>query len=72
MKMWQSRRAPDATRPPGRTLRRRMFATGAATAIVAAVAPLALGSTAAQAALAPGTPLKTLARRQAAGTSAAT
>ena len=35
MKMWQSRRAPDATRPPGRTRRRRMFATGAATAIVA-------------------------------------
>ena len=61
MKMWQSRRAPDATRLPGRTRRRRMFATGAATAIVAAVAPLALGSTAAHAALAPGTPLKTLA-----------
>ncbi len=65
MKMWQSRLAPDATRPPGRALRRRMFATGAVTVIVAAVAPLAIGSTAAQAALAPGTPLKTLA--QAAG-----
>ena len=35
--------------------------SGAATAVVAALAPLALGSTAAQAALAPGTPLKTLA-----------
>ncbi len=70
--MWQSRRAPDATRSPGSAPRRRMFATGAATAIVAAVAPLTIGSTAAQAALAPGTPLKTLARRQAAGTSAVT
>jgi endo-1,4-beta-xylanase len=61
MKMWQSRLAPDAARPPGRTLRRRLFVTGAVTAVVAAAAPLALGSTAAQAALAPGTPLKTLA-----------
>ena len=61
MKTWQSRRAPDATSPPGRSFRRRIFATGAATAVVAALAPLALGSTAAQAALAPGTPLKTLA-----------
>jgi endo-1,4-beta-xylanase len=61
MKMWQSRRAPDAVSPPGRSLRRRIFATGAATAVVAALAPLAIGSTAAQAALAPGTPLKTLA-----------
>jgi endo-1,4-beta-xylanase len=42
-----------------------MFATWAATAVVAAMASLAIGSTAAQAALAPGTPLKTLA--QAAG-----
>jgi endo-1,4-beta-xylanase len=41
-----------------------VFAIGAATAIAAAVAPLTIGS-AAQAALAPGTPLKTLA--QAAG-----
>ena len=65
MKMWQSRLAPGAAKPPGSALRRRMFAAGAATAIVAAVAPLAIGSTAAQAALAPGTPLKTLA--QAAG-----
>ena len=65
MKMWQSRQAPDAARPPGRSLRRRILATGAATAVVAALAPLAIGSTAAQAALAPGTPLKTLA--QAAG-----
>ena len=61
MKTWQSRRAPDATSPPGRSLRRRIFATGAATAVVAALAPLAIGNTAAQAALAPGTPLKTLA-----------
>ena len=58
--MWQSRRAHDATRSPGRAPRRRMFAIGAATAIAAAVAPLTIGS-AAQAALAPGTPLKTLA-----------
>jgi endo-1,4-beta-xylanase len=65
MKMWQSRLAPGAIKPPSSALRRRMLAAGAATAIVAAVAPLTFGSTAAQAALAPGTPLKTLA--QAAG-----
>jgi endo-1,4-beta-xylanase len=61
MKMWQSRLAPDAARTPGRRLRRRLFVTGAVTAVVAATAPLALGGTAAQAALASGTPLKTLA-----------
>jgi endo-1,4-beta-xylanase len=65
MKMWRSRLAPDATRPPGDTSRRRMLATGTVTAVVAALASLAIGGTAAQAALAPGTPLKTLA--QAAG-----
>jgi endo-1,4-beta-xylanase len=65
MKRWKSSLAPDATRPSGRPARRRIFAAGAATAVVAAVAPLALGSGTAQAALAPGTPLKTLA--QAAG-----
>jgi endo-1,4-beta-xylanase len=62
--MWRSRPAPDATTPPGRASRRRIFAIGAATAVAAAMAPLAMGGTA-QAALAPGTPLKTLA--QAAG-----
>jgi endo-1,4-beta-xylanase len=62
--MWRSRPAPDATRSPGSTSRRRMFAAGAVTATVAAMATLAIGGTA-QAALAPGTPLKTLA--QAAG-----
>jgi endo-1,4-beta-xylanase len=41
--------------------RSRLLATGAATAVVAAMAPLAIGATAAQATLAPGTPLKTLA-----------
>ncbi len=65
MKKRRSRPAPDAIRPPGGALRRRMYATGAVTAVVAAMAPLAIGSTAAQATLAPGTPLKTLA--QAAG-----
>ena len=44
-----------------RMRRSRLLATGAATAVVAAMAPLAIGTTAAQAALAPGTPLKTLA-----------
>src|SRR6516165_4875012 len=39
-----------------------MLVAGAATATVAAMAPLAIGGTAAQAALAPGTPLKTLAQ----------
>jgi endo-1,4-beta-xylanase len=62
--MWRSRPAPDATRSPGSASRRRMFAAGAITTAVAAMATLAIGSTA-QAALAPGTPLKTLA--QAAG-----
>jgi endo-1,4-beta-xylanase len=62
MKTWQSRLVPSTTRPPGRAGRRRMFA--AAAAIAAALAPLGIASTA-QAALAPGTPLKTLA--QAAG-----
>jgi endo-1,4-beta-xylanase len=65
MKMWRFCRALSATRSRGRVLRRRMLATGAVTATLAAMALLAIGSTAAQAALAPGTPLKTLA--QAAG-----
>jgi endo-1,4-beta-xylanase len=64
MKMWRFHPAPDATRSPGSASRRRMFAAGAITATVAAMAIPAIGSTA-QAALAPGTPLKTLA--QAAG-----
>ena len=62
--MWRSRPAPDATRSPGSASRHRMFAAVAITTTVAAMATLAIGSTA-QAALAPGTPLKTLA--QAAG-----
>ena len=62
MKIRRSRPAP---RSPGSALRRRILATGAVTATVAAMAPVAIGTTAAQAALAPGTPLKTLA--QAAG-----
>jgi endo-1,4-beta-xylanase len=65
MKLWRSCPAPSATRSPGSALRHRILATGAVTVTVAALAPLAIGSTAAQAALAPGTPLKTLA--QAAG-----
>jgi endo-1,4-beta-xylanase len=60
--MWLPRLAPDAVRRPGRASRRRMLAACAATATVAAMAPLVLGSTTAQAALAPGTPLKTLAQ----------
>src|SRR5450759_743927 len=65
MKMWRSRSAPDATRSPGSAPRRRMFAAAAiTTTVAAAMATLAIGGTA-QAALAPGTPLKTLA--QAAG-----
>jgi endo-1,4-beta-xylanase len=64
MKMWRSRLAPDATRSPGSASLRRLLLAGAATATVAAMATLATGG-AAQAALAPGTPLKTLA--QAAG-----
>jgi endo-1,4-beta-xylanase len=62
--MRRSRPARDATRSPGNASRRRMFAAGAITTTVAAMAALAIGGTA-QAALAPGTPLKTLA--QAAG-----
>jgi endo-1,4-beta-xylanase len=62
--MWRFRPAPDASTPTGSASRRRIFAIGAAAAVAAAMAPLALGGTA-QAALAPGTPLKTLA--QAAG-----
>jgi endo-1,4-beta-xylanase len=62
--MWRSRPVPDATRSRDSASRRRMFAAGAITTTVAAMATLAIGS-AAQAALAPGTPLKTLA--QAAG-----
>jgi endo-1,4-beta-xylanase len=58
--MWGSRPVPDATRLPGNALRRRMFAAGAVT--VTAMASLAIGSAAAHAALAPGTPLKTLAQ----------
>ncbi len=65
MKIRRSRPAPDATKSPGSALRRRMLAAGAVTATVAAMAPLAIRSSAAQATLAPGTPLKTLA--QAAG-----
>ena len=61
--MRRSRPTPDATKSPGGASRRRMFAAGAITT-VAAMATLAIGSSA-QAALAPGTPLKTLA--QAAG-----
>ncbi|HWG61314.1 MAG TPA: endo-1,4-beta-xylanase, partial [Streptosporangiaceae bacterium] len=64
MKMRRSRPAPDATRSPGSASRRRMFAAGAITTTVAAMATLAIGGIA-QAAPAPGTPLKTLA--QAAG-----
>ena len=45
MKVWQSRLAPDVTRPPGIASRRRMFAAGAITATVAAVATLAIGGT---------------------------
>jgi endo-1,4-beta-xylanase len=62
--MWRSRPTPGATGSPGRASRRRMFAAGAVITTVAAMAALATGGTA-QAALAPGTPLKTLA--QAAG-----
>src|SRR5512146_2372275 len=60
MKMWQSRPTPEPARSAGRA-RRRMFTAGAATAAtLAAMATLAMGGSA-QAALAPGTPLKTLA-----------
>ena len=57
--MWRFRPAPDATGSRGSGLRRRMLVAGAATATLAA---MAIGGTAAQAALAPGTPLKTLAQ----------
>jgi endo-1,4-beta-xylanase len=61
MKMWQSRPTLNAARSPGGASRRRMFTAGAATAAtLAAMATLAIGGSA-QAALAPGTPLKTLA-----------
>src|SRR5579862_3751729 len=59
MKMWRSRQASNATRSPGSALRRRILTAGAVTVTV--TASLALGSTAAHATLAPGTPLKTLA-----------
>ena len=65
--MWRSRPAANATRSPGNASRRRISAAGAITTTAAAavaVATLAIGGTA-QATLAPGTPLKTLA--QAAG-----
>jgi endo-1,4-beta-xylanase len=59
--MWQSRPTLGAARSPGSASRRRMFTAGAATAAtLAAMATLAIGGSA-QAALAPGTPLKTLA-----------
>ena len=64
MKMWHVRPMPDATISSGRALRRRVFAAGAVTATVAAMAPVAFGITAAQATLAPGTPLRTLAEAQ--------
>jgi endo-1,4-beta-xylanase len=62
MTMWQSRPAPEAPGSRG-AMRRRMFAAGAVTATVAAMVPLVLASTA-QATLAPGTPLRTLAEAQ--------
>ncbi len=65
MKMWRSRPAPDATRHPGSASRRRMYAAVVLAAAVTAAVPLGFGGTAAQAALASGTPLRTLA--QAAG-----
>src|SRR5215472_15727245 len=61
MKTWQSRPTSGAARSPGSASRRRMFTAGAATAAtLAAMATLAIGGSA-QAALAPGTPLNTLA-----------
>ncbi len=65
MKLWRSRPAPDAIRLPHSSLRHWVLAASVLTAAVAVTVPLAIGSTAARAALAPGTPLKTLA--QAAG-----
>ena len=65
--MWRSRPGTNATRSPGNASRRRISAAGAVTTTAAAavaVATLAIGGTA-QATLASGTPLKTLA--QAAG-----
>jgi len=56
--MWRSRPASGAARNPGSGVRRRLFTAGAVTATV--IGSLALGSNAAHAALAPGTPLKTL------------
>jgi endo-1,4-beta-xylanase len=60
MMKWQSRPAPDVIRPPGRTLRRPLLTVGVVIATAAGMATVAIGS--AQAALAPGTPLKTLAQ----------
>jgi endo-1,4-beta-xylanase len=62
--MWRIPPGARRDRAPGSASRRRILAAGAITTAVAAMATLAIGSTA-QAALAPGTPLKTLA--QAAG-----
>ncbi len=58
--MRRFRPALGATRPPGSASRRRVFAAGAVAATAAAMVTLATGGTA-HAALAPGTPLKTLA-----------
>ncbi len=59
MTKWQSRPVSDATRPPGRAVRRPLLAAGVVIATVAGMATVAVGS--AHATLAPGTPLKTLA-----------
>ena len=61
MTMRRSRLAPDATRPRDSALRRGKVAAGVLAAAVTAALPLAIGTTAAQATLAPGTPLRTLA-----------
>ena len=61
MMKWQSRPAPDVIRPLAARRGARYFAAGVVIATVAGMATVAIGSTAAQAALAPGTPLKTLA-----------
>src|SRR5215472_16905112 len=58
MKMWRFRPASTVTRSPGSVMRRRIITAGAVAST--ALASLALGSTGAHAALAPGTPLKTL------------
>src|SRR3984893_13385203 len=60
MTMWRSRPTPGAPESPGKASRRRIIAAGAVITTVAAMAALATGGTA-QAALASGTPLKTLA-----------